>query len=454
MNTTAFRRVFCGAALLLVACGSTDARADDWPQFRGPNRDGVSRETGWLTRWPADGPKVLWKVPVGRGYSSVAVVKDRLYTLGLLPKDPAKKDSVQEVVQCLDAETGKPVWEFVSSTTIDKSFPGARSTPTVRGKRVYVFGQGAELYCLEAATGTVVWQKLLMKELGAQTVTYGYAASPLVVDDLVIVPARIPADKVPKGSTPAEPGLLLAFDKATGKEVWRVYHPSAQIGGGYWAAPTACTMGGKPCLVFSSGNAVLGIAPATGKVLWKYQFSAEDLKTKQGRKGITAQEPLVVGNRVVCCIHPDNSSGLGVCLEVNGDEVKEVWRDKLLDNYTCSYVAWKGHVFGIQHNDTADRIGPLYCFDVQTGKKKWELPDAGGAFTLADGKFLTFNGVEVLLIEASTDAPKELARSQKLFTKEEMTFRYSDRIAPVLANGQIYCRNQNGFIVCLDVGKK
>ncbi|MCE9568012.1 MAG: PQQ-binding-like beta-propeller repeat protein [Planctomycetes bacterium] len=452
--TTTFRPVFFGAALWFVACGSTDAHADDWPQFRGPNRDGVSRETGWLTGWPTNGPKVLWKVSVGRGYSSVAVVKDRLYTLGLLPKDPAKKDSLQEVVQCLDAETGKPVWEFVSSTVIDKSFPGARSTPTVQGKHVYVFGQGAELYCLEAASGKVVWQKPLMKELGAQTVTYGYAASPLVVDDLVVVPARIPADKVPKDSQPAEPGLLLAFDKATGKEAWRVYHPSAQIGGGYWAAPTACTMNSQPCLVFSSGNAVLGIAPTTGKVLWKYQFSAEDLKTKEGRKGITAQEPLVVGNRVVCCIHPDNSNGLGVCLEVNGDEVKEVWRDKLLDNYTCSYVAWKGHVFGIQHNDTASRIGPLYCFDVQTGKKKWEMPDAGGAFTLVDGKFLTFNGVEVLLIEAATDEPKELARSQKLFTKEEMTFRYSDRIAPVLANGRIYCRNQNGFIVCLDVGGK
>jgi hypothetical protein len=93
----------CTFALLL----SGRATGDDWPQYRGPNRDGVSRETGWLPPWPADGPKVLWKVSVGRGYSSVAVVKDRLYTLGLLPKDPVTKDSLQEVVQCLDAETGK-----------------------------------------------------------------------------------------------------------------------------------------------------------------------------------------------------------------------------------------------------------------------------------------------------------------------------------------------------------
>jgi outer membrane protein assembly factor BamB len=114
---------------------------------------------------------VLWKVPVGRGYSSVAVVKDRVYTLGLLPKDQAKKDSLQEVVQCLDAETGKSVWEFVSSDAIDKSFPGARSIPTVQGRHLYVFGQGAELHCLEAATGKVAWQRFLMKELGAQTVT-------------------------------------------------------------------------------------------------------------------------------------------------------------------------------------------------------------------------------------------------------------------------------------------
>ena len=432
------------------------AHADDWPQYRGPKRDGISRETGWLTKWPDDGLKVLWKISVGRGYSSIAIANGRAYTLGLLPKDPAKKDSLEETVTCLDPETGKTLWQFAYAGVLDRQYPGARSTPTIDGKVIYVYGQYGELFCLNAETGKVVWQKLMVKDLGAQKVTYGYAASPLLVGDLVIVPVRILANKAPKESSvqPTSNALLMAFNKHGGDEVWRVYHESHVLGGGYWACPTACVLNGKPCLVYSSGNACMGLEPETGKVVWKHIFSDEDLLRKQGRNGITAQEPVVLGKRVICCIHPDNSNGLGVCLEVNGDQVKEVWRHKLLDNYTCCNILWKGHVFGINHNDTASRIGPLYCFDVQTGQKKWEKTDVGGAFAMADGKFITFTGERLILLEASIDECKELGRSQKLFLPEEVSYRYSDRIAPVLCNGRIYCRSQNGVLVCLDVREK
>jgi outer membrane protein assembly factor BamB len=427
--------------------------ADDWPQFRGPRRDGISQEKGWLTKWPEKGLEVLWKVPVGRGYSNVAVANGRVYTLGLRPREPAGKDSQEETVTCLDESTGKILWQFAYAVPSGQAFPGARSTPTVEGKVLYVYGQYAELFCLNAETGKVVWQKLLVRELGAQNVTYGYAASPLIYGDLVIVPARILVGKAPKDSVvrPSSNALLLAFNKKTGEEVWRVYHESHHLGGGYYACPTACVLNGKPCLVYHTGNACLGLEPSTGKILWKHAFSDEDLLRANGRNGITAQEPVVLGNRVICCIHPDNSNGLGVCLEVNDDKVKEVWRDKLLDNYTCCNILWKGHVFGINHNDTTSRIGPLYCFDVKTGKKQWEKKAAGGSFTLVDGKFLTFTGEQVILIEASIEAYKELARSQKLFLPDEISYPYSHRIAPVLSNGRIYCRSQSGILVCLDV---
>lgn len=445
-------RVLLSLACLFFMVGS--AFADDWPQFRGPNRDGISGESGWSTDWSKEGLPILWKVSVGRGYSSVSVVKNRLYTIGLITNQDKKDAPTHEVVQCLDVDTGKPIWNFVCSTSIQKSFPGARSTPTVHGNHVYVYGQGGELYCLDADSGKVVWQKFLMTELAALKVIYGYAASPLILGDLVMVPARILKAKPTKDIKPNADGLLLAFEKKTGKEVWRVYHPSAEIGGGYWACPTACTINDKPCLVYSSGNAILGIDPMTGKMLWKYEFSAEDLKTKTGHKGITAQEPVVLGDRIICCIHPDNSDGVGVCLEVKGTEVKEVWRDRLLDHYTCCNIIWKDHVFGITHNDTASRIGPLYCIEVKTGKIKWQQNKVGGAFTLVDNKFLTFDGRELTLIEASTEGFKELGRSQKLFSQKESAFPYSDRIAPVLANGRLYCRNQDGYLVCLDVRKK
>ncbi len=443
------------AAVLVSGSISLSARADDWPQFRGPNRDGISRETGWLTQWPAQGLKVLWKQPVGRGYSNVAIANGRVFTLGLVFKDAIKK-TAEETVTCLDEASGKVLWQFSYAGFQDRSFPGSRSTPTVDGKVVYVYGQHGGLFCLECETGKVVRQKSMVKDLGAQNVTYGYAASPLLVDDLVIVPARILGNKVPKEFSvkPASNALLLAFKKRTGEEVWRMYHDSYQLGGGYYACPTACVINAKPTLVYHTGNACFGLEPTTGKVHWKHVFSDDDLQTKKGRRGITAQEPAVLGNRIVCCIHPDNSVGLGVCLEVNGDQVKEVWRDKLLDNYSCDYILWKGHVFGIQHNDTASRIGPLYCFEVATGKKKWEQKDAGGTFTLVDGKFLAFTGEQLILSEASVDGYKELARSQKLFSPDELAFRYSDRIAPVLSNGRIYCRSQSGIVVCLDVRGK
>ncbi|MSR55847.1 MAG: hypothetical protein EXS09_21630 [Gemmataceae bacterium] len=441
------------AALGLLAF---TVRADDWPQFRGPNRDGISRETGWLTQWPAGGLKVLWKQPVGRGYSSLAIANGRVFTIGLLPKDDSKKPVLEETVTCVDEASGKVLWQFSYTGFQDKSFPGSRSTPTVEGKVLYVYGQHGGLYCLECETGKVVWQKLMGKDLGAQTVTYGYAASPLLVGDMVIVPARILQNKAPKESTikPSSNALLLAFNKKTGEEIWRMYHESYHLGGGYYACPTSCVIDGKPCLVYHTGNACFGLDPASGKTRWMHPFNDDDLLTKKGRHGITAQEPAVLGNRILCCIHPDNSNGLGVCLEVDGDQVKEVWRDKLLDNYSCDYIVWKGHVFGIQHNDTTSRIGPLYCFDIATGKKKWEQKDAGGSFSMIDGKFLTFTGEELLLIEASTEKYQELARSQKLFTPDELTFRYSDRIAPVLANGRVYCRSQRGTLICLDVRRK
>ena len=423
MNLALSRLVLLGAVVFCFGSGS--ARADDWPQFRGPSRDGISRETGWLTQWPAEGLKVLWKQPVGRGYSSVATAKGRVFTIGLLPREADKKNLLEETVTCLAEASGKVLWQFSYAGFQDPRYPGSRSTPTVDGKVLYVYGQHGGLYCLEAETGKVVWQKLMGKDLGAQNVTYGYAASPLLVGDLVMVPARILENKTPKDSSvkPTSNALLLAFNKRTGAEVWRMYHESYHLGGGYYACPTSCTIQGKPCLVYHTGNACFGLEPTSGKVLWKHVFSDDDLQTKKGRHGITGQEPAVLGNRIICCIHPDNSAGLGVCLEVSvaegTDQVKEVWRDKLLDNYSCNYIVWKDHVFGIQHNDTASRIGPLYCFDVATGKKKWEQKDVGGSFVLADGKFLSFTGEQLILSEASVNGYKELARCDKLLRRRK-----------------------------------
>jgi outer membrane protein assembly factor BamB len=267
------------------------------------------------------------------------------------------------------------------------------------------------------------------------------------------VPGRIVVKDTPKDASvrPTADALLFAFNKTTGAEVWRMYYESSLIGGGYWACPVPCQMNGKPCLVFSSGNACLGLEATTGKVLWKHAFSAKDLRRDKGHNGCCAQEPVVSGNRVVCCIHPDSSEGLTVCLEVDGSQVKEVWRTEKLGNYTSCNVIWQGYLYGIHHNDTASRIGPLVCLDLRTGAVKWEQPAVGGVLTLIDGKFLSFTGEQLILFDATPAGYKERARSQVLFGAAERQNRHSDRTAPVLSNGRIYCRTQGGTLMCLDV---
>jgi outer membrane protein assembly factor BamB len=437
------------SSILLLAV----ARADDWPQYRGPHRDGVSKETGWRTDWPQEGLSVLWKASVGKGYSTVASADGRVYTMGLLPRTAdANDDSLEETVSCLHAQTGKLLWRHSYSSQLIRQYPGTRSTPTVDGKYVYTYGQFAELFCLESATGRVVWNKLLMKDLGAQSVTYGYAASPLIVDDLVIVPARI----LVKDAKPGAPGnaLLLAFKKTTGEEVWRFYHESFHIGGGYWGCPVPCVMNGKETLVFSSANACLGVAPKTGALLWKHVFSDDDLMRTRGRNGCSAQEPVIDGNRIVFCVHPHAAEGFTVCLEVQGDQVKELWRTTKLGNYTSCNLIWQGHVFGIHHNDVGTQVGPLCCFEMQTGKLKWEQRNVGGVLARVDDNFLSFTGQQVILFAASTEGYKELARSQALFGADESKARNSDKIVPVLSNGLLYCRSHGGTLICLDLRTK
>ena len=257
---------------------------------------------------------------------------------------------------------------------------------------------------------------------------------------------------------PTSNALLLAFNKRTGAEVWRMYHESYHLGGGYYACPTSCTIQGKPCLVYHTGNACFGLEPTSGKVLWKHVFSDDDLQTKKGRHGITGQEPAVLGNRIICCIHPDNSAGLGVCLEVSvaegTDQVKEVWRTNC-SIITVATTSSGKIMFSASSTTTppaasARSIASMSPRARRNGNKRM----LAGLLCWLTGNFSASRASNSYLSEASVNGYKELARCDKLFAPEEVSYRYSDRIAPVLSNGRIYCRSQNGILVCLDVRGK
>src|ERR1041385_7047606 len=186
-------------AAVLSSLISSSAIAEDWPNFRGPDHNGISKETGWAAQWPAGGPKILWKAKVGIGFASFAVGDGRACTVG-------NKDDT-DTVFCFDANTGAVVWKFSHPSKLDPKFyeGGPSATPTVDGDRVYTFSKRGVLHCLGAAKGDVIWSKDLMKELNAEMPTWGFASSVYIEGDLAIVNA---------GSAGA------ALDKKTGKVVW------------------------------------------------------------------------------------------------------------------------------------------------------------------------------------------------------------------------------------------
>lgn len=398
------RRSLVGLAFTgsFVACltGSrvSPACAADWPQFRGPARNGISTEKGWSARWPKQGPKAVWKVNVGKGHSSVAVSGGRVYTMG----NSADRDTVF----CLDAATGRTVWKQ-SYRCPAKDYPGPRSTPTVSGGRVYTFSRDAQLYCLNSATGKVVWSRNLIRDHKVNSPTWGFASSPIVEGNLVIVNAGAAG---------------VAVDKTTGKTVWQ----SGTKMGGY-ATPVAFSAAGKRCVAVFSSDALAGVEAKSGKQLWSYPWKTDS--------GVNAADPLVAGDQIF--IASGYGKG-GALVKVSTGKATAVWQNRSMKSHFSSPLLVKGNLFG---NDD----GTLRCLDFRTGTVKWSKGGLGkGGLMAADGKLIVLSEHGLLsIVQATAAGYKELAAAQVLGG--------TCWTAPVLSGGRIYCRNQEGDLVCLNV---
>jgi outer membrane protein assembly factor BamB len=242
-----------GAAMVILMAASM-ARADDWPQWRGPNRDGHSKETGLLKEWPKDGPRLIWQVKdLGAGYSTPSVVAGRLYVM-------TNKGLEDEFVTARDTKDGRLVWSArigkVGNPDQQPNYPAARSTPTVDGTALYALGSDGDLVCLEAATGKVRWRKSLRAEFGGQPGTWAYAESPLVDGDVVVATP---------GGTDA---TLLALNKNTGDVVWKSAVPGGARAG--YSSIIATDAGGVRQYVAYTGDGLFGVEAKTGKLLWRY----------------------------------------------------------------------------------------------------------------------------------------------------------------------------------------
>ena len=392
------------AVLALATLGTIPATGGDWPNWRGPDLNGISAEKGWQTQWPADGPKQLWKASVGTGFASFSVSGGRVYTMG----NSADTDRVF----CLDAKTGKVVWEHPYACPLDpKNFEGGPcATPTVADGRVYTFSRKGDLFCLEAAKGTVIWSKNLNRELGLEIPSWGCASSALVEGEMVVVNM---------GSAG------VALDRKTGKVAW----VSAKSAGAY-ATPVPLKLGPERCLAIFSAQSLVAVKAANGQQLWSYPW-----KTAYD---VNSADPIVDGDKAFI------SSGYnhgGTVVKMTAQGAKKVWENKNLRNHFNSCVLWKGYLYG------PDDSG-LRCVAFDTGDLKWTYGEFGkGSLMVADGKLVGLSEKgELIIADATPAAFTPIARAQVLKGKCWTT--------PVLANGHIYCRNAVGDVVCRDVSGK
>ena len=382
------------------------ANAVDWPQWRGVNRDGVSTEKISPSGWGKDGPKQLWKKQVGTGVSSVAVRGGHLYTMGNIGN--------MDVVYCLDAATGAEIWKHTYPQALDsRQFEGGPGgTPTVDGDRVYTLSHEGDLFCLSAPSGKVVWSKNLQKDFGGRRQRWGYAGSPLIDGNLVILDAG------------GEGASTVALDKTTGALKWK----SGDDVAGY-SSPVAFDLAGTRCVAVFKADALVGLNAANGRELWRYPW-----KTAYG---VNAPTPIVSGDKIF--ITTGYGTGCAL-LQVRAGEPTEMWRNRNLRSQLGSPVLVQGYIYGIDGNVGG---GELRCLDLASGEIKWKENIGGGALIAAGGHLLALNERgELIVAEASPTGYREVSRAQVLGGH--------CWVAPAVADGKIYCKNNQGSLVCLD----
>lgn len=398
--------------ILLALFWTTICYSEDWPQWRGPNGDGISVEADWSSTWPEDGPKKLWQKSIGVGYSSVTVSNGRLYTMG-----NAKKT---DTVYCLNAETGENIWKY-SYECKQGSWKGPRIAPTIDGNRAYTLSREGHLFCFDATSGEIIWSKNLRKDIAARLPKHGFSCHPFIVDNMMIL------------ETGSQNGSIVAFDKANGNIIWQ----SGKAKAGY-STPSLYIMDGKKYLAFLTGMNLVGMDLVNGTILWRHKWETE--------YQCSIATPIISNDKIFI------SSGYGMgcaLLQIRANNApKLLWKNQNMANHFNTSVLWNGYLYGFhgapKHNKDK---GELRCIDFETGDVIWQYKDLGkGSLMMADEKLVILGEKGKLAIaEPSPDGYKEIA-SAKVLDGTCWT-------VPVLSNGRIYCRNYEGELVCVDVSK-
>jgi len=399
------------------------AAAANWPQWRGPERNGISRETGLLKEWPKEGPRLLWKAKsIGSGYSTPAVMGDRLYLLSNQGMD-------DEFVKALNVKDGKEIWSTrigkVGNPNQKPSYPAARSTPTLDGDLLYALGSDGNLVCLDRSTGKIRWGKNLRTDFGGQPGIWAYAESPLIDGGVLVC-------------TPGGPdATLVALNKRTGELLWKSVVPGGEQAA--YASVIALTIAGSKQYVQFLQKGLVGVDAKSGKFLWRYDKTAQ---------GSPANIPTPVGREGFIYSATGRGGASLIKLNVMQDSVAvdEVYASPKLPTAIGGAILIGNYLFGTTGQ-------ALVCAEFKTGEVKWTDRAVGaGSLCYAEGHlYLHGESGELALVEATSEGYREKGR----FTPPDQPERGESKAwaYPVVANGRFYIRDSN-VLWCYDVKER
>ena len=393
------------AAFLLLNVQSVRA---DWPQWLGPDRTGISTETGFLKTWPKGGPAVVWKKNLGEGFSGISVANGRVFTMFAEGDD--------EFVICLKEESGDEIWRFRTGAKFEEwqGGNGPRSQPTVDGDRVYVLGAEGWLYALDVVNGKMIWSVDLVDGLGGRFPRFGFSNSALVEGDLLFLEAA------------TRKGTFLALRRTDGEVAWASQNDVAS-----YSSPIAVDLAGARQVVYFSGDAAVGLSPVDGSLYWRYPWKTSyDLNI--------ATPIFVPPDQIFISSGYDHGAAL-LRIEAGGDGMAatRVWESRRMKNHFGTSVLVGDYIYGFDN-------AILKCIEARTGKEQWKHRGYGkGALVYADGHLilLSDNG-RLALARATPEGFKERAGAQVLSGRSWT--------APTLANGRVFVRDMRK-IVCLDL---
>ena len=403
------RNVFLMLALWLVSFHPSSAAEKrnggfDWPCWRGPERNGISPETGLNWRWNTNGPAVLWRATLGNGFSSFAVADGRVITIG--------NDNQTDTVFCFAAASGKVLWQHRYPCDPQplsyEGGPGA--TPAVAQGKVYTFSKNGDLFCLDVQSGKVIWSKkfeLWPYQEGDWRNTWRYSGSPLVIGERLYLSLGLSG---------------MALNKNDGTILWQ--SPAGHPG---YSSPVPFQTETRQTLAFFSGHAVFGIEPDTGRSLWRVPWNT--------LWDLNAADPIIHENKLFV----SSGNGVGCALfDISTPSPRELWRNKNIKNMMNSSVLWQGLLFGF--SDTH-----LSCITWETGEEKWMTRDVRkGSLILADAQLILLSETGKLVVAEATDRGYQPLAQAQILNGRCWT-------VPVLSNGRLYVRNAAGDMVCLDV---